>query len=69
MTDIPAVQGQVVAVTIIVVCVCGDLTHHEIECTDDDGFWAAPMHDRFHRCESCEQVIDTGLRLTVGDAE
>jgi hypothetical protein len=65
--DIPTVTGQVVAVQIMVVCQCGNLTHHVVDCTDDDGFWTAPMQDRFHLCESCAQVIDAGLKITVNE--
>ena len=67
--DIPTVIGKVVAVQIMVVCECGNRTHHIVECTDDEGFWTAPMQERFHLCESCERVIDAGSRLTVGDPE
>lgn len=67
--DIPTVTGQVVAVQIMVVCQCGNRTHHVVDCTDDEGFWTAPMQDRFHLCESCARVIDAGLCLTVRDPE
>lgn len=67
--DIPTVTGQVVAVQIMVTCECGDWTHHVVDFTADEGFWTAPMEDRFLLCESCAQVIDAGLCLTVRDPE
>jgi len=67
--DIPTVIGQVVAVQIMVTCECGDRTHQIAECTDDEGYWTPPTQDRFHLCESCNRVIDAGVRLTVTDPE
>lgn len=64
--DIPTVTGQVVAVQIMVVCECGEHFCHEIECEEDDfGGWSAAMEERFILCDTCDRLIDAGLRLTV----
>ena len=63
--DILTTTGQIATVTITVVCECGDPANYEVECSDDEGFWTAPLEDRYHFCESCECVIDAGLRIRV----
>ena len=69
-TDPPTVNAQIVWVTMYVSCPCGFRTQHEIDCSQgDDGAWVAPMEERFILCESCDQLIDAGLRLSVGNPE
>jgi hypothetical protein len=69
-TDTPTVPAQIAGVTIYVTCPCGSLDQFDIDCAENDsGIWSAPIPERFHLCESCRQVIDTGLRVTVGAPE
>ncbi len=64
--DPRAVPAQIADVMIFVTCQCGDLSPHAVACVEDDyGTWAAAPHDRFVLCDTCETLIDTGLRVTV----
>lgn len=68
--DLSTVTPQIGGVTIYVTCPCGCLTYHEIDCEEgDDGVWAAAMEDRFILCETCNQLMDVGQRLSVSDPE
>ena len=66
-SDIMTVAASIVSVTIEVNCECGEETCHEIECVDDGfGGWCASPQDRFILCETCAEVIDAGLQISVG---
>ena len=66
-SDIMTVAAIIASVTIQVTCECGEELCHEIEC-EEDGFggWSASMQDRFILCETCGEVIDAGLQISVG---
>lgn len=64
---IPTNPPQIAGVTIHVTCPCGEPLHHEVDCENDDsGTWSVALHDQFILCETCDTVLDVGLRVTVG---
>jgi hypothetical protein len=62
----PCAPPIVADVIIFVSCSCGAPDCHEVELEQDEGAgWSVKTEDRYILCETCDQLIDAGMRFTA----